>query len=77
MQRYRAYVTGLDDDIINVIDLYCENDDAAKTRVQQFFGGYEIELWQSERQIAGFEAKSKQGRLSTDETSLTYVRKAT
>jgi len=57
MQEYRAYVMGLDGHIERRIDLFCENEEAAKERAKQLVDGHAIELWQFDRQISVFEPR--------------------
>jgi hypothetical protein len=55
--EYRAYILGQDGHIQKRIDLFCEDDDAAKERVEALVDGHDVELWQSSRRIATFTRK--------------------
>jgi hypothetical protein len=57
MREYQAYVVGEDGHFQQRINLLCADDDAAKERSEALVDGHAIELWQSDRKIATFEAK--------------------
>lgn len=56
MNGYRAYVIGPDGHIQNRVDLYCEDDEAAKVEAAKLVDGVGIELWQLNRRICEFKA---------------------
>jgi hypothetical protein len=55
MQGYRAYVIGRNGQIMDRIDLFCENDEDAKERAKQLVDGHAVELWDEARKVATFE----------------------
>ena len=59
MAHYQAYLVGQDSYFIKVVDLECEDDDAARKRAQNMVDGHDVELWQRTRRIAKFEHGSK------------------
>jgi len=59
MTHYRAYLMGRDSHVIKVVDLICDDDDAAKKRAERMVDGHDVELWQHARRIAKFEGKRK------------------
>jgi hypothetical protein len=54
MQYYRAYIMGWDGHIKSCVDLFCENDEAAKEQARQLVDGHDVELWQLDRKISVF-----------------------
>jgi hypothetical protein len=54
MQHYRAYIMGYDGHILKPVDLFCENDDAAKEQARRLVDGHDVELWQLDRKISVF-----------------------
>jgi hypothetical protein len=46
MQHYRAYIMGHDGHILRPVELFCENDDAAKEQARKLVDGHDVELWQ-------------------------------
>jgi hypothetical protein len=40
--------------IVGTVDLFCENDEAAKKRARQLVDGHDVELWQLDRKISVF-----------------------
>jgi hypothetical protein len=58
MQEYRAYLIGPDGHIQDRIELVCADDDAAKERAKALVDGHDVELWQLDRKIADFKART-------------------
>jgi hypothetical protein len=58
MQDYRAYFLGLDGHVMDRVDLWCPDDEAAKEPAKQLADGNEVELWHRARKIAEFTAAS-------------------
>ncbi len=54
MAEYRAYILAPDDHIIRAVDLFCEDDEAAKERAKQLVNGHDVELWQLGRKVETF-----------------------
>ncbi|MEA2951190.1 MAG: hypothetical protein QOJ96_710 [Alphaproteobacteria bacterium] len=54
MQHYRAYIMGRDGHILKSVDLFCENDQAAKEQARKLVVGRDVELWQLDRKISVF-----------------------
>jgi hypothetical protein len=59
MQEYRLYVIGEDGHFIKAIDLHCSDDEAAEQSAKQFIDGHDLELWQRDRLIIKFAARSE------------------
>ncbi len=57
MQDYRAYVIGPDGHIMNRVDLWCQDDEAAKERAKQLVADYDVELWLLNQKVAVFHGK--------------------
>jgi hypothetical protein len=55
MPEYRAYILDREGHIIRPVELFCENDDAAKEDARKLVDGHDVELWQLDRKIATFE----------------------
>lgn len=55
MPEYRAYILDREGHIIRPVELFCENDDAAKEDARKLVDGDDVELWQLDRKIATFE----------------------
>ena len=51
MAEYRAYILTPDDHITKAVDLFCEDDEAAKERARQLVNGHDVELWQLGRKV--------------------------
>ena len=58
MEHYRVYIIGPDGHFIRAIDLSCADDDAAIESARQLIDGHDLELWQRDRRLARFDAKS-------------------
>ena len=54
MQHYRAYIMGHDGHILRPVDLFCENDEAAKEQARKLVDGHDVELWQLDHKISVF-----------------------
>ena len=54
MAEYRAYILTPDDHITVAVDLFCEDDEAAKERAKQLVNGHDVKLWQFDRKIETF-----------------------
>jgi hypothetical protein len=57
---YRAYIVGLHDRSIGVVQMDCINDDTAIKSAARLVDNHDVELWQMDRPIARFDARSKQ-----------------
>jgi hypothetical protein len=62
MSVYRAYIMGLHDRSIGVVQLDCLDDEAAITSAGRLVDSHDVELWQTDRPIARFDAQSRQMR---------------
>jgi hypothetical protein len=60
MTVYRAYIVGLHDRSIGVVQLDCINDESAIKSAGRLVDGHDVELWQMDRPVARFDAQSKQ-----------------
>jgi hypothetical protein len=54
MHHYRAYILDHEGHIIRPVDLFCDNDDAAKDEARLLVAGHDVELWQLDRKISVF-----------------------
>ena len=52
MLQYRAYLIGRDGLIMHRVDMFCDNDEAAKERALLLVDGNTVELWQGARLVA-------------------------
>ena len=59
MPVYRAYMVGLHDRPIGVIQLDCIDDGSAITSAKRLVDSHDVELWQMERPVARLDARSK------------------
>jgi hypothetical protein len=57
MHGYRAYLIGPDGHIEKRVDLFCEDDEAAKDRAEKLVDGHDVELWDKGRQLATFKQR--------------------
>jgi hypothetical protein len=57
MAEYRAYILSPDGRISKAVDIFCDDDEAAKEKAKKLVDGHDIELWQRDRKIAKFEHK--------------------
>jgi len=60
MPVYHAYIVGLHSRSIRVVQMDCADDDSAIKSAGRLVDGHDVELWQTDRPIARFEAPSKQ-----------------
>jgi hypothetical protein len=60
MPVYRAYIVGLHDRSIGVVQMDCINDDSAIKSAARLVDSHDVELWQMDRPVARFDARSKQ-----------------
>ena len=60
MPVYRAYMVGLHDRYIGVVQMDCIDDDAAIKSAMRLVDRHDVELWQMDRPVARFDAPSKQ-----------------
>ena len=51
MTEYRAYIVGDDGHFMRAVDIFCEDDEAAKERAKQLVNGHDVELWQLGRKV--------------------------
>jgi hypothetical protein len=51
MTEYRAYILTPEGHITKAVDLFCEDDEAAKERAKLFVNGHDVELWQLGRKV--------------------------
>ena len=58
MAHYRAYFIGIDGLFVKSIDLDCVDDAAAIENAKQLVDGQDVELWQRDRRIQKFKARS-------------------
>jgi hypothetical protein len=57
MAEYRAYILDEDGHVSSAIEFVCVDDESAKKYARQFVDGYDVELWQRDRQIATFDCE--------------------
>ena len=55
MSNYKAYILGDDDHIIDRVDLFCDDDEAARHQARKLAIGQAVELWDGVRRIATFQ----------------------
>jgi hypothetical protein len=60
MTVYRAYIVGPHDRATGVVQLDCIDDESAIISARRFVDIHNVELWQSDRPVARFDARSKQ-----------------
>ena len=60
MSVYRAYIMGLHDRSIGVVQLDCLDDEAAIKSAGRLVDSHDVELWQMDRPVARFDARSGQ-----------------
>ena len=60
MPVYCAYIVGLHDRTIGVVQLDCINDESAIKSARRLVDSHDVELWQTDRPVARFDARSKQ-----------------
>jgi hypothetical protein len=59
MPDYRLYTIGRGGHFQKSVPLQCENDEVAKQQAELLVDGHDVELWQRDRKIVGFERKPK------------------
>ena len=57
MQKYYAYIMGLDGHIELSTQLICEDETEAKKRAKDLADGYDVELWFGDRKVAEFKSE--------------------
>ena len=60
MSVYRAFIVGLHDRTIGVVQLDCTDDESAIKSAGRLVDSHDVELWQTDRPAARFDARSKQ-----------------
>ena len=60
MPVYRAYIIGLHDRAIGVVQLDCIDDESAIKSAGRLVDRHDVELWQMDRAVARLDARSKQ-----------------
>jgi hypothetical protein len=60
MPVYRAFIVGLHDRSIGVVQLDCIDDESAIKSAGRLVDTHDVELWQTDRPVARFEARSRQ-----------------
>jgi hypothetical protein len=60
MPVYRAYFVGLHDRTIGVVQLDCIDDESAIKSARRLVDRHDVELWQTSRPVARFDARAKQ-----------------
>jgi hypothetical protein len=60
MPIYRAYVVGVHDLPIGVTQIECVDDNSAIKAATRLVDRHNVELWQTDRPVARFDARSKQ-----------------
>jgi hypothetical protein len=60
MPVYCAYIVGLHDRAIGVVQLDCIDDESAIKSARRLVDSHDVELWQTDRPVARFGARSKQ-----------------
>ena len=60
MPVYRAYVIGLHDRAISVVQIDSVDDGSAIDSAARLVDRHHVELWQMDRPVARFDARSKQ-----------------
>jgi hypothetical protein len=57
---YHAYIVGLHDRFIGVVQMDCVDDNLAIKSAMRLVDSHNVELWQMDRPVARFDAPSKQ-----------------
>jgi hypothetical protein len=60
MPVYCAYIVGLHDRPIGVVQLDCIDDESVIKSARRLADSHDVELWETERPIVRFDARSKQ-----------------
>jgi hypothetical protein len=59
MPVYCAYIVGLHDRTIGVVQLDCIDDESAIKSARRLVDSHPVEVWQTDRPVARFDARSK------------------
>jgi hypothetical protein len=62
MSEYRAYLIGRNGQIVDRVDILCDDDAAAGARAQLLVDIHTVELWQGARLVATFPAHTQEAR---------------
>ncbi|OAF07281.1 hypothetical protein [Bradyrhizobium sp. Cp5.3] len=62
MTAYRAFLVGRHDRPIKVVQFDCSDDESAISCAERLVEGHDVELWQLDRPVARFDARSGQMR---------------
>jgi len=57
---YRAYIVGLHDRPIGVVQMDCVDDNSAIKSATRLVDSHDVELWLMDRPVARFDGRSKQ-----------------
>jgi hypothetical protein len=60
MPVYCAYIVGLHDRPIGVVQMDCVDDNSAIKSATRLVDSHDVELWQMDRPVARFDGRSKQ-----------------
>jgi hypothetical protein len=60
MPVYCAYIVGLHDRTIGVVQLDCIDDESAIKSARRLVDRHNVELWQTSRPVARFDSRAKQ-----------------
>ena len=60
MPVYHAFIVGLHDRFIGVVQMDCVDDNSAIKSATRLVDSHDVELWQMDRPVARFDARSKQ-----------------
>jgi predicted dinucleotide-binding enzyme len=58
MQQYRVFKIGLDGHVFDRVDLTCSDDNDAKKQAMALAEDHDIELWQLDKRIATYKART-------------------
>ena len=59
MPVYHAHIVGLHSRSIRVVEMDCSDDDSAITSAGRLVDDHDVELWQTDRPVARFDAHSR------------------
>ena len=60
MPAYHGYTVGLHGRFIGVVHMDCVDDESAIKSAMRLVDSHDVELWQMDRPVARFDARSKQ-----------------
>jgi hypothetical protein len=60
MSVYHAYIVGMHGRSIGVVQIDCVDDESAIKSAKRLVDSHDVELWQTDRPVARFDAPSKQ-----------------